>query len=85
MTKLTAYEREILEEAAGERPTRAWGAAVGAALEFLREHGYIDSQLKPTDKGRAELRDDPLEDEQRRREAQEHYDSIVKGPRRDDP
>lgn len=51
---LNSIEREILEECAGLRKTRPWGAAVGAVLEFLRGCGYL-SGGKLTSKGYAAL------------------------------
>lgn len=38
---LTNLEWEILEECAGRRKPRAWGAAVGAALSELSDRGYV--------------------------------------------
>jgi hypothetical protein len=55
MSQPVAFELEILRECAGEKPSRPWGAAVGAAREYLRGAGYIDSD-GVTDKGRALLR-----------------------------
>jgi len=51
MAELTSLEIEVLEECAGLRPPRVWGAALSAALEFLRGSGYIDRNGKPTEKG----------------------------------
>lgn len=48
------YEIEILREVADEKPVSAWGAAVGAALAYLKGSGYIDGS-GITDKGRAAL------------------------------
>lgn len=37
------FEAEILQECkGGNRIPRKWGAAVGAALEWLRGRGYLD-------------------------------------------
>lgn len=48
----TDFERELLEELAGLRPPRPWGAAVGAALGFLKHMGYVNRMTnKPTEKG----------------------------------
>lgn len=52
MSEMTEMEREVLEEVAGLRPPRPWGAAVGACLEFLQESGHLDSRYCITDKGR---------------------------------
>lgn len=49
---MTSMEREILEEVAGLRPARPWGAAVGVCLEFLQGVGYVDKHHRITDKGR---------------------------------
>lgn len=54
--QLTQFEVEILEECAGMREPRSWGAAVGVALEFLdgcalTRHGTI------TESGRAKLKE----------------------------
>jgi len=51
MAELTSLEIEVLEECAGQRPPRVWGAALGAALEFLRGSGYINREGEPTKKG----------------------------------
>lgn len=51
MSELLKIEREILEEAAGIREPRAWGAVVGAALEALRGGGYINNVGGVTEKG----------------------------------
>lgn len=45
---LCEYEIEILR-------ARAWGAAVGAALEVLRGSGYVTRSGQITDKGRQAL------------------------------
>lgn len=39
---LTDMEWEVLEECAGMREPREWGAAVGQALEVLHGNGLID-------------------------------------------
>lgn len=52
------FEIEILQETVGEREPRPWGAAVGAALEYLRGHGYLLGTAL-TDKGRALLTEAP--------------------------
>lgn len=51
---ITKFDIEILQEHAGEREVRPWGAAVGASLEYLRGSGYI-SGSDVTDKGKAVL------------------------------
>lgn len=52
---MTEHEREILEEIAGLRPARPWGAAVGAAYESLLGGGYITGPGELTHKGHAAL------------------------------
>jgi hypothetical protein len=54
---LTRLERELLEEVAGLRPARPWGAAVDVALESLAGMGLITRPLRGvvTYKGRAAL------------------------------
>ena len=52
---ITPTELEILEEIAGKRPARPWGAHVGAAMEFLQESGYLKRNGALSDKGRAFL------------------------------
>ena len=37
--KLSAYEVEVLAMLDGSGPELPWGAAMGSALEFLREDG----------------------------------------------
>lgn len=56
MDEITEYERDILRALNGEKvPGLAWGAAMGAAIEFLRGRrlvsGYTDIRI--TDAGRA--------------------------------
>lgn len=48
------FEIEIMEECAGLREPRPWGAAVGAALEFLTEMGFVKNG-ELTEKGTAFL------------------------------
>lgn len=57
MDEMTEMEREILEEVAGKREARPWGAAVGACLEFLWGNGYISREFggQVTEKGWAAL------------------------------
>lgn len=55
---MTKMEREILEELAGKRKPRPWGAAVGACLEFLQESGYAKRGVI-TKKGRKYLEENP--------------------------
>ena len=55
-TTITTFEREILEELAGLRPPRSWGAAVGAALDELEGFGYITKSCTVTPLGLAELK-----------------------------
>jgi hypothetical protein len=45
------YELEVLRSIVLGYP-RPWGAAVGAAMEYLKSSGYIDEHGRPTDKGR---------------------------------
>ena len=52
---LTQLEYEILEECAGERAPRPWGAAVGATLEYLRKTGHLTDTDALTIKGREVL------------------------------
>lgn len=54
---MTPFEREVLEEIAGLRPARPWGAAVGAAIDFLQDDGYVTRGYGPklTEKGKAAL------------------------------
>lgn len=52
---LTNFELKILRHLNGENiPDLQWGSAMGAALEFLREKGFIEgfSSLHITDAGR---------------------------------
>lgn len=55
MDEMTKMEREILEEVAGIRAARPWGAAVGACLEYLGASGYITRAHGLTEKGREAL------------------------------
>lgn len=60
--ELTDYEVKILRAINGEDvPGLKWGAAMGAALELLREDGLVriasNGQAKLTDKGRDALHD----------------------------
>jgi len=48
---LTEMQLEILEECAGIRSPRLWGAAVGACLESLRGYGFIERNGKVTSAG----------------------------------
>ena len=48
--ELTDWEFQILREVAGEIPASPWGAAVGAALEYLAKSGYTRFD-RLTDKG----------------------------------
>jgi len=48
---LTEMQLEILEECAGIRSPRLWGAAVGACLESLRAYGFIERNGKVTSAG----------------------------------
>ncbi len=42
MSNLTDYDRKILRHINGEDfPDLSWGAAMGAALGFLHESGYV--------------------------------------------
>ena len=52
---MTPMEREVLEECAGLREPRKWGAAVGACLESLRGNGLIDNLCHPTAAGQQAL------------------------------
>jgi len=54
---LTDFEREILEECAGLKPARPWGAAVGAALETLRSDGLVSFGDRPTPAGWLSLKE----------------------------
>ena len=54
MNDLCDIEWEILEECAGLREPRPWGAAVGAVLEFLEGRGLTRRGVI-TDKGRNAL------------------------------
>lgn len=42
MSELCDFERELLLAMAGKRPALPWGAAVGAALEFLSGAGLVE-------------------------------------------
>lgn len=54
MSDLCEYELEVLTKVArGE--TQQWGAAVGQALEFLQNSGYLDRSYQPTAKGLAAI------------------------------
>lgn len=55
---MTEMEREILEELAGQREPRPWGAAVGVCLEFLQESGHAE-RGQITEKGRKYLKENP--------------------------
>ena len=55
MRDLCEHEIEILQECAGEREPRPWGAAVGAALGYLRGSGYMEGNTI-TNKGHATLK-----------------------------
>ncbi len=56
---MTDYQRKVLADIAepGSQPGLSWGAAMGAALEYLRGNGYITRGSDPriTDKGRDAL------------------------------
>ena len=54
---LTEFELQILQECANLRPASPWGAAVGAALEFLTKEKYVTKRWEVTEKGREALRD----------------------------
>jgi hypothetical protein len=43
--QICEFEREILEAMAGRRPALPWGAAVGAALEYLSGHRLVRQRL----------------------------------------
>lgn len=57
MEKLTQFEHAILKQAAGlddeGKGPKQWGAAVGAAGEFLQGMGYLTRRGDLTEKGRA--------------------------------
>jgi hypothetical protein len=55
-TKLSDFELQILKECAGLLPPSPWGAAVGVALEYLQETGYLTIDGIPTDKGKEALK-----------------------------
>jgi len=58
MADITEYERNILRSMNGEDvPGLKWGAAMGAAIEFMRGDGLVAgyTNIKITDKGRAAL------------------------------
>ena len=56
---MTDHERKVLAEIAepGSQKDLSWGAAMGAALEFLRASGYVTTGPTPriTAKGREAL------------------------------
>lgn len=54
---LTKHEWEILEECAGQRSVRSWGAAVGAALGVLYTRGMTKKDGTVTSAGWAALRE----------------------------
>ena len=58
-TKITEYEREVLEMLAGKREVE-WGAWVAACLEFLSDAGLctLGPNYRITNAGRAVLADD---------------------------
>ena len=58
MPHLGEYEVKVLRELNGEKMGLSWGAAMGAAIEFLREDGYASgySQIGITQKGKDYLR-----------------------------
>lgn len=41
MSEPCEFEIELLEAMTGRRPAFPWGAAVGAALEFLKSSGLV--------------------------------------------
>lgn len=43
MNKLCDFEFEVLESLAGLKPPVPWGAALGAALGFLKGRGYVEA------------------------------------------
>lgn len=48
----TEYEILLLRQANGEDMDLRWGAAMGAALEFLSRAGYMTRTGKITEKGK---------------------------------
>lgn len=48
--RMTDFELTVLREIEGESPISPWGAAVGEAVDFLHENGYI-ARGKLTSKG----------------------------------
>lgn len=57
---LCDFEIELLRSMAGEKPGQPWGAAIGAALGFLKGSGYVTSNngaYSVTDAGRAVLKE----------------------------
>ena len=59
--ELVDWEYQILREIIGELPMSPWGAAVGVALEYLYESGYIKTLFATkdslTEKGLQYLKD----------------------------
>lgn len=55
MADMTDWDWQILEEIAGKRPPSPWGAAIGAAIGFLRRNGYINQNQSLTAKGQEAL------------------------------
>lgn len=55
--KLSDYEIDILRTANGEERGLSWGAAMGAAMEFLGYDGLMTRTGKITQKGRDFLKE----------------------------
>jgi hypothetical protein len=55
---ISDYERDLLRHLNGEDvPGLSWGAAMGAAIEFLRSDGLVEgyTDIRITDAGRAAI------------------------------
>lgn len=53
MMRLSGYEIDVLRTANGEERGLRWGAAMGAALEFLSNDGLLTRTGKITQKGKS--------------------------------